>query len=159
MKRINLSRATCVGIRIGIGRTEPAGVRHSVQVGRKVSNVRDWAGGNSVADALDGESGSGKRAAKRSSRNRSVSEGGVSTKENSCHFGHGLHWGSFICSLRSHTHCTALPADMSDCRTGAFSQGHLVKGEDTEAFSSLLWTRNCTSKTVGANPNLRPHLK
>jgi hypothetical protein len=39
------------------------------------------------------------------------------------------------------------------------TQGHLVKGEDTEAFSSLLWSRNCTSKTVGANPNLRPHLK
>jgi hypothetical protein len=39
------------------------------------------------------------------------------------------------------------------------NQGHLVKGEDTEAFSSLLWSRNCTSKTVGANPNLRPHLK
>jgi hypothetical protein len=39
------------------------------------------------------------------------------------------------------------------------SQGHLVKGEDTEAFSSLLWSRNCTSKTVVARPNLRPHLK
>jgi hypothetical protein len=39
------------------------------------------------------------------------------------------------------------------------TQGHLVKGEDTEAFSSLLWSRNCTSKTVGARPNLRPHLK
>jgi hypothetical protein len=38
-------------------------------------------------------------------------------------------------------------------------QGHLVKGEDTEAFSSPLWSRNCTSKTVGARPNLRPHLK
>jgi hypothetical protein len=38
-------------------------------------------------------------------------------------------------------------------------QGHLVKGEDTEAFSSQLWSRNCTSKTVGARPNLRPHLK
>jgi hypothetical protein len=39
------------------------------------------------------------------------------------------------------------------------TQGHLVKGEDTEAFSSLLWSRNCTSKTVGARPNLRPHFK
>jgi hypothetical protein len=38
-------------------------------------------------------------------------------------------------------------------------QGHLVKGEDTEAFSSPLWSRNCTSKTVGARPNLRPQLK
>jgi hypothetical protein len=37
-------------------------------------------------------------------------------------------------------------------------QGHLQKGEDTEAFSSLLWSRNCTSKTVGARPNLRPNL-
>jgi hypothetical protein len=41
----------------------------------------------------------------------------------------------------------------------ALEQGHLVKGEDTEAFNSPLWSRNCTSKTVGARPNLRPHLK
>jgi hypothetical protein len=37
-------------------------------------------------------------------------------------------------------------------------QGHLVKGGDKEAFSSLLWSGNCTSKMVGARPNLRPHL-
>jgi hypothetical protein len=46
----------------------------------------------------------------------------------------------------------------NELRRCVIRQGHLVKGEDTEAFSSLLWSRNCQSKTVGANPNLRPHL-
>jgi hypothetical protein len=45
------------------------------------------------------------------------------------------------------------------CLSHVPSQGHLVKGEDTEAFSSPLWSGNCTTKTVDARPNLRPHLK
>jgi hypothetical protein len=41
----------------------------------------------------------------------------------------------------------------------SLDHGHLVKGEDSEAFSSPLWSWYCKTKTVDARPNLRPHLK
>jgi hypothetical protein len=40
----------------------------------------------------------------------------------------------------------------------AASQGHLLKREDTEAFSSLLKVLKLYVKTVGTRPNLRPQL-